>query len=213
MNKNMRNKMFTDERIPQILQDIITIEQKIVNLQGDIQGDITNIQNDITTIQGDIITIQGDITTIQNDITTIQGDITTINSTLSGLSSNYEIATGFLTATTPSEFGTIPFYLVRNYKAVTLTIYPKTKALTADVPEIIFGGAIPNTPTNFRPNQEMFYPQIFKSGGAYDTGLVGAVYINEAGTIKMIRDLDASPSDFTGESGWTYAISISYITS
>jgi hypothetical protein len=35
--------------------------------------------------------------------------------------------------------------------------------------------AIPNTPTNFRPNQEMFYPQIFKSGGAYDTGLMGAV--------------------------------------
>jgi hypothetical protein len=90
-----------------------------------------------------------------------------------------------------------------------LTIYPKTKTLTADVPEIIFGGAIPNIPTNF--NQKMFYPQIFKSGGAYDTGLVGAVYINEAGTIKMIRDLDASPSNFTGESGWIYAISISYI--
>jgi hypothetical protein len=192
--------MFSDERIPQILQDIITIDQEIVNLQGNIQGDIINIQNNITIIQGDITTIRDDITTIQDDITTIQSDITTINNTLSGLSSNYEIATGFLTAITPSEFKTIPFYLVRNYKAVTLTIYPKTKTLTADVPEIILG-AIPNTLTNLRPNQEMFYLQIFKSERAYDTGLVGAVYINEAGAIKMIRDLDASLLNFTGESG------------
>jgi hypothetical protein len=69
---------------------------------------IINIQNKITTIQDDITIIQSDITTIQGDITTIQGDIATINNTLSGLSFNYEIAT---TATTSSEFGTIPFYL------------------------------------------------------------------------------------------------------
>jgi hypothetical protein len=193
--------MFTDKRIPQMLQDIITIKQEI-----------TNIQNNITNIEGNITTIQGDITTIQGDITTIKGDITTINNTLSGLSSNYELVNGFLIATTPAEFGTISFYLVRNYKAVTLTIYPKTKTLTADVPEIIFGSGIPNVPTNFRPNQEMYFSHVFMSGGAFDTGLVGAVYINEAGTIKIIRDLDAAPSNFTGESGWPYAISITYLT-
>jgi hypothetical protein len=39
---------------------------------------------------------------------------------------------------------------------------------------------------------------VFKSGGVYDTGLVGSITINPTlGTI-VLRGLYASPSDFTG---------------
>jgi len=159
----------------------------------------------------DITNITNLITNIQNDITTIEGDIISINNTLSGLTGNYELASGTITATTPSDYGPTAFYLVRNYKQVTLLIYSKTKLLTTNVPEIVFGSAIPNAPTNFRPVQETYFPHTFVSNNVYDTGLIGAVIIRPNGDIVFRRNLDASPSNFTGVSGWGSAVSLTYL--
>jgi hypothetical protein len=53
MNKNVRNKIFTDDRIPIILQSIADIIQEII----DIQNKITAINNNI---KGPTVVIQSD---------------------------------------------------------------------------------------------------------------------------------------------------------
>jgi hypothetical protein len=124
MNKNVRNKMFTDSRILQILQDLGTINTEIINIQNDIttiQGNITTLQNEINTINTEIITIQGDITIIQEDITTIQGDITTINTTLSGLAL-YKSTSINIPINSPALFGNITVHFARIGKLVNCVI-------------------------------------------------------------------------------------------
>jgi hypothetical protein len=53
---------------------------------------------------------------------------------------------------------------------------------------------------------------IFKSNNVYDTGLVGNVIVSSAGAFLFTRDNDAAPSDFDGVAGWSWAISLSWVT-
>jgi hypothetical protein len=206
MNKNIRNKYFTDSRIPEILQDISDINTEITN----IQGDIVTIQGDIVTIQGDITTIQGDITTIQGDITTIQGDITTINTTLAGLAS-YETTTTLIAIDSPAAFGNITVHFARTGKLVNCVIEANSYDFTGSPQNQIstLGGVIP---VSYRPAANVLFPMIFKSNNVYDTGLVGNVIVSSAGAFLFSRDNDAAPSDFDGIAGWGWAISLSWVT-
>jgi hypothetical protein len=206
MNKNVRNKYFTDERIPQILQDISNINTEITN----IQNDITTIQGNIVTIQGDITTMQGDITTIQGDITTIQGDITTINTTLSGLAS-YETTYMSIAINSPAAFGNISVHFARTGKLVNCVIEANTYDFTGSPQTQIstLGGVIP---VSYRPVENVLFPMIFKSNNVYDTGLVGNVIVSSAGAFLFSRDNDAAPEVFDGVAGWGWAISLSWVT-
>jgi prefoldin subunit 5 len=213
MNKNVRNKMFSDERIPQILQNIEDINTEITTIQTDIttiENNITNLQTDITNIQNDITTIQGDITTIQGDITTIQGDITTINTTLAGLAS-YETTDIFIAVDSPALFGNLTCHFARTGKLVNCVIEAKTYDFTGSPQNTIstLGGVIP---TSYRLVANVLYPLIFKSIAVYDTGLVGNVIVSSAGAFIFSRDNDAAPSDFDGVAGWSWAIALSWLT-
>jgi prefoldin subunit 5 len=193
--------MFTDERIPQMLQDINTINNKITIIQNDIttiETNITILQTDVTNIQKDITTIQGNITTIQGDITTIQGDITTINTTLAGLAS-YETTTMNIPINLPGTFGNITVYLAKTGKLVNCVIDAKSHDFTGS-PQTQISTLSGEIPTSYRPVENVLYPMIFKSNNVY------------AGAFLFSRDNDAAPEVFDGVASWGWAIGLAWVT-
>jgi len=50
------------------------------------------------------------------------------------------------------------------------------------------------------------------NNGVYDTGLISSVHVYANGNVQINRDIDASPSLFTGDSGIDYSWSVSWIT-
>lgn len=101
---------------------------------------------------------------------------------------------------------------VRTYKIgkmVTVTFAPLSINVVVPTSEIVLGAALA---VNVRPPAEVMFPAIFRSGGAYDTGLVGAIKIASTGAVTFARDIDASPSTFSGDSGWASTLSVTYLT-
>jgi hypothetical protein len=108
-------------------------------------------------------------------------------------------------------FGNISVHFARTGKLVNCVIEAKSYDFTRSLQNQIstLGGVIL---ASYRPVQNILYLMIFKFNEVYDTGLVGNVIVSSAGAFLFSRDNDAAPSDFDGISGWTWAISLSWLT-
>ena len=66
-------------------------------------------------------------------------------------------------------------------------------------------------PAIYRPDEETIFPMITANNGVEDTGLISSVHAFSNGTVRINRDIDGAPANFTGDSGIDYAWSMSWV--
>jgi hypothetical protein len=108
---------------------------------------------------------------------------------------------------TYSKTGTV-VHLFIPATTVSTTSTPTSLVLNPQFPTI--GGSN----TALYPLSTSTWPMDFESDGVVDTGLIGNVQIpgySGGGNISFIRDTDASPTNFSGASGWTRGLNYTYM--
>jgi hypothetical protein len=158
---------------------------------------VTALEARMTTAEGDITTLEGDVTTLETNVTTLQGYFVSQDVTM--------------TPSVPAEFGDTDIRLSKSYKTVTMTVEPHTHTFGTPTAVIQYNAQIPAA---YRPPAatEVVVPVAFRSAGATDTGLVGSMTVDDNGAVYFRRDTDAAPSDFTGDAGWSYTLTATWLT-
>ena len=150
----------------------------------------------------DLETRVGDLETRMGAAETAIGSIQTTLATLVSYFDSDELT---MTPSVPAEFGTVTATLTKSFKTVSLVVAPRVATLSSPTSVIQFNAQIP---VGYRPpvGSEIVVPVAFRSNGDVDTGLVGSMRVDSGGGVYFVRDSDASPSDFTGSSGWDYSL-------